>query len=274
MSKKTQGGVTAKEGYEAYTGLRALERAGHCKNLHGHVHELMFCDKFNLNPENILQGKQAILTGSNTSPVHDVVVMKGGHFSGGFQLKDAASPGGISKTLKQINSGKYSRTTLVGTEETASRLAGKTAQEIHSSGISSETTTRIAAKALGKMPSASALGSVARNGGMAGAGLGAGLEAVSSFVDVCNGKKKLDEAVADVGVAAVKGGLTGAGSAVAGSFASGMTGTAVGALASTGVGTAIAATSAGAAVIAAAPVVVGLGAVCAVGSFISSLFDD
>ena len=268
MGKGTQSGIAAKEGYEAYTGLRALERAGHCKNLHGHVHELMFCDKFNVNPQNILQGKQAMLTRSATAPVHDVVIVKDGHFAGGFQLKDTVSESGINKTLRQINSGKYNRTTLIGTEETAGKLAGKTAREVHSSGISSETTTRIADKALGRMPSISALGSAARSGGLAGAAIGAGVEAVSSIVDVCNGRKKFEDAVVDVGSAAAKGGLTGAGSAVAGSFVSGVTGSAVSALASTGIGTAVAGTAAGATALAAAPLVIGFGAAFAVGSFI------
>lgn len=273
MSKRTQTGIATREGYEAYTGFRALERAGQCKNLHGHVHELMFCDKFNVNPQNILQGKQAMLTRSATAPVHDVVVMKDGHFAGGFQLKDTVSESGITKTLKQINSGKYNKTTLVGTEETAGKLAGRTTREVHSSGISSETTKRIADKALGRMPSASALGSVARSGGLAGAAIGAGIEAVSSLVDVYNGRKNFEDAVVDVGAATAKGGLTGAGSAIAGSVASGATGVAVSALASTSIGTAIAGTAAGATAIAAAPVVIGLGIAVVAGSLISSLWD-
>lgn len=273
MSKKTESGVVAREGYEAYTGLRALERAGHCKNLHGHVHEVMFCDKFNVNPENIIQSKHAALSPSATDTLHDVLVTKDGNIVGGFQLKDTASPGGIRKTIEQVNSGKYSHTTMVGTSETASQIAGKTTQQVKSSGISSETTHRIANKALGQMPSMSALGAATRSGGVAGAAFGAGIEAVSSFVDVCNGKKKVEDAVVDVGAAAVKGGVTGAGSAAAGAVASGATGAAITAAASTGVGSAVIA-AAPAAVVAAAPLAVGFGVACVVGSFISSFFDD
>ncbi|MBR6012344.1 MAG: hypothetical protein IK062_01005 [Selenomonadaceae bacterium] len=271
---KTNTGVFAKEGYEACTGLRALERAGQCKNLNGHVHEIMFCDKWNINPGSIIQGKQAMLTKANTAPVHDVVIMKNGHFSGGFQLKDTVSNSGINKTLKQINSGKYSHTNIVGTEETVSKIGNRTAQKVHSSGISSETTKRIADKALGRLPSVAALGSVARSGGVAGAGIRAGIEMISSINDVCKGRKTIDKAVADVGKSAVKGGITGAGSAVAGSVVSGATGAAIGALSSTGVGTALLGTAAGAATAAAAPIVAGFAGACAVASFISSIFDD
>ena len=273
-SKTANGAIAAREGYEAYTGLRALERAGHCKNLHGHVHEVMFCDKFNCNPANILEGKQAILSKSTSAPVHDVVVMKGGHFAGGFQLKDTVSNSGVSKTLRQINSGKYNHTTILGTEETVDRLGDQALQKVHSSGISSQTTTRIADKALGRMPSASALGLAARSGGMFGAGIGAGVELISSLSDVCDGRKTLDEAAIDVGAAAVKGGITGAGSAAAGTFVSGATGAAVSTFAATGVGAAMASTALGATALAAAPLVVGFGAACAIGGLISSIFDD
>ena len=34
--------VVAKEGYEAATAARALDRAGHCPQLKGVVHELMY----------------------------------------------------------------------------------------------------------------------------------------------------------------------------------------------------------------------------------------
>ena len=256
--RATQGEIFARECYEAHTGLRALERAGQCRNLHGHVHELMVCDKFNINPKNILQGKQAALSTSATDPLHDVVVTKDGRFLEGFQLKDTASSSGVQKTLHQINSGKYNGTTVVGTEETAAKLAGKTARQVKSSGISSETTKRIADKALGRIPTASALGSVAKSGSMMGAAVGAGVEAVSSVIDVLDGKKSVGDAVIDVGGAAIKGGVTGAGSAAAGSLAAGATGAA---LATVGI------------TCAAAPIVAGFAVACGVGSFISSWFD-
>jgi len=70
-------GIVAKEGYEARVGMQALKRAGKCSNLNGHVHELMFCDKYNVNPSHLLRGKQAHLTKSATATVKDVIMMKG-----------------------------------------------------------------------------------------------------------------------------------------------------------------------------------------------------
>lgn len=224
-------GIVSKEGYEAVTGARALGRAGQCSQLKGVVHEIMFCDKYNATPTNVLQGNHAALTQSTTARMKDVVMTNNGRVVGHAQLKDTISPSGIRKTIEQINGGHYGKTTVIGTEETVERIAGKVGQRVRSSGISSETTSRIADKALGRMPTASTFG------------------------------------------AAAKGGITGAISAGAGTTAAGLTGAAVTSLASTGVGAAVAGTALGATAVAAAPLVVGFGAACAVGSFISSLFD-
>ena len=273
MSKRNEGNATvcAREGYEAATALRALNRAGKCPQLKGHVHEIMFCDKFNVNPSNIMQGNHAALTKSATAQMKDVVITRGGKVIGHAQLKDTISNAGVRKTIEQINGGHYGQTAVYGTEETVAKIAGKVTQKVHSSGISSETTSRIAQKALGAMPSASALASVAKSGGAMGAAVGAGFEAVSSLVDVANGKKSFGDAALDVGGAAVKGGVSG------GAAAAGLTGSALTAAAGTAAGSAalaaIGGTAAGAAAVAFAPVVVGFGAACAVGSFISDLFD-
>lgn len=261
--------VVVKEGYEAGVALRALDRAGHCPQLKGHVHEIMFCDKYNANPANIVQGNHATLTKSATAQMKDVVMTNNGRVVGHAQLKDTISSSGLRKTAEQIKGGHYSKTSVFGTEETATKLAGKVPQKVHSSGISSKTTSRIADKALGKMPSVSAIGNAARSGGMVGAAVGAGIEAISSIGDVIDGKKSVGDAAVDVGAAAVKGGITGA----AASAAAGAAGSAISAVAATGLGTAAAGTAIGAAAIAAAPAVVAFGAACAVGGFISSLFD-
>lgn len=243
-AKKKQlgfGGIFAREGYEAVTGLRALERAGQNPQLKGIVHELMFCDRYNANPLNIISGNHAALTQSTTARMRDVVMTNGGKIVGHAQLKDTVSASGGRKTIEQIRSGHYNKTAIFGTEETTRQVAGKVSQNVRSSGISSETTSRIAGKALGRMPKSGVLGAAARSGGASGAIFGAGVEAISSAIDVVQGKKKVGDALIDVGGAAVKGGIAGAGSAVAGS--------------------------------AAAPVAVGFAAACAVGSFISSFFD-
>ena len=265
--------VAAREGYEAGVALRALERAGKCPQLKGHIHEIMFCDEYNLNPLNIINGNHAGLTKSATAQMKDVVMTNNGRVIGHAQLKDTISSGGLRKTAEQIKNGHYNKTAIYGTEETAAKLAGKVPQQVHSSGISSETTSRIANKALGRMPTMSALTSAARSGGMAGAAVSAGIEAISSIGAVIDGEKDLGDAVIDVGGAAVKGGLTGAASSAAGVAAAGVAGGAVTAVVSTGVGAAVAGTAVGAVAVAAAPVAVGFAAACAVGSFISSLFD-
>ncbi len=265
--------ITAREGYEAGTALRALDRAGKCPQIKGHVHEIMFCDKYNANPMNIIKGNHAELTKSATAKMRDVVMTNNGRVIGHAQLKDTVSSSGLKKTVEQIKSGHYNKTTVYGTKETAEKIAGKVSQKVRSSGISSETTSRIADKALGKMPSTGALGSAAKCGGMAGAAVSAGIEAVSSIKDVIDGKKDVGDAVIDVGGAAVKGGITGAVSSAAGATAAGFTGSAVTAALSTGAGAAIAGTAVGAAGFAVAPVAAGFAVACGVGRFVSSLFD-
>ena len=124
------------------------------------------------------------------------------------------------------------------------------------------------------MPTASSLGSAVKSGGVAGAAVGAGIEAISSLYDVANGEKDLGDAAIDIAGAGIKGGVTGAASSAAGSVAAGAAGAAVEAAAGTAIGSAVAGTAVGGFVVAAAPVTIGLGAAFAIGSFVSSLFDD
>lgn len=273
QSKANMATVVTRESYEASAALRALDRAGNCPQLKGHVHEIMFCDKYNANPLNILQGNHAQLTKSATAQMKDVVMTNNGRVVGHAQLKDTVSASGLRKTTEQIKSGHYNKTSIFGTEETAANLAGKVPQKVHSSGISSNTTARVANKALGKMPSMGALGTAAKSGGVAGAAIGAGIEVISSIGDVIDGRKDIGDAVIDIGGAAVKGGITGSASSAAGVAAAGITGTAISAAVGTSAGAAIASTAVGAAAVVAAPAVVGFAAACAVGSFISDFFD-
>ncbi|MGN0951334.1 MAG: hypothetical protein ACI4OH_11445 [Mitsuokella sp.] len=275
--KKAQNNIAAMthEAYEGSVGARALARAGQCPNLKGHVHEVMFCDKVNANPVNIAKGHHAELTKSNVAKMKDIIVRnRQGKIVSHAQLKDTVSSSGVAKTARQIKAGHYNKTRVYGTEETTAKLAGKTTQKVHSSGISSETTQRVADKALGKMPSLSSIGSAAKSGGAAGAAIGAGIEAISSISDVIDGKKDAADAVVDIAGAGIKGGVTGAASAAAGSVAAGAAGAVTTAVTSTAIGGAAAATAVGSVAVAVAPLVVSFGVACAVGSFISSLFDD
>ena len=274
-------GSMANEAYEASVAARALARAGANPQLKGVAHELMFCDKFNFDPTHFLRGEHASLTKSATAQMKDVIIQNAqGRVIGHAQLKDTVSASGVGKTVRQIIEGHYDKTAVYGTKETAAKVTealaktGKVTQKIRSSGISSETTSRIANKALGRMPTTAALGAAARSGGVAGAAFGVGIEAVSSISDVLDGRKSVGDAAVDIAGAGVKGGITGAASGAAGSVAAGAAGTMISAAAGTSIGGTLAATTGGALVVAAAPVAIGLGAACAVGSVISWLFDD
>lgn len=266
--------------YEASVGMRALNRAGYCPQLKGHVNEIMYCDKYNLNPGNILNGRHMDLTKSTTAHMKDVIAKNSaGKVVGHAQLKDTISNAGVRKTVQQIESGHYSKTRVIGTEETAAKVnkvleKSGVKQRVESSGISSKTTSRIADKTLGKMPTISTVSSAARAGGVTGAAVGAGMEAISSIGDLLEGDKSAGEAAVDVAVAGVKGGVTGAVSGAIGSVAAGATGSAIAAATTTTVGSAVAGTAVGAAAIAAAPVVAAVAAPMIVFGLLGSLFDD
>lgn len=280
--ERNMAGGFLNELYEASVGVRALERAGANPQLKGHVHEFLFCDKFNFDPRHFLRGEHACLTKSPTATMKDVIIKNWeGKIIGHAQLKDTVSSSGVTKTVQQILDGHYNKTAIYGTKETAKLVnealakMGKTAQQVYSSGISSTTTQRIADKVLGRMPaSASAFGAAASSGGTAGAVLGAGVEAVSSLYDLFDGQKTSTEAMCDIAYAGAKGGITGAASGVAGSAAAGAAGTLISAATATSVGGALAATAGGALAVTAAPILLGLGAAFSVGSFVSGLFDD
>lgn len=267
--------------YEASVGMRALNRAGQNPQMKGVGHEIMCCDKYNLNPGNILNGRHMDLTKSTTAHMKDVIAKNSaGKVVGHAQLKDTISNAGVRKTVQQIESGHYSKTRVIGTEETAAKvnkLLEKHGfkQRVESSGISSKTTSRIADKTLGKMPTISTVFSAARAGGVTGAAVGAGMEAISSIGDLLEGDKSAGEAAVDVAVAGVKGGVTGAVSGAIGSAAAGVTGSAItAATTATTVGSAVAGTAVGAAAIAAAPVVAAVAAPMIVFGLLGSLFDD
>lgn len=266
--------------YEASVGMRALNRAGQNPQMKGIVQEIMYCDKYNTNMGNILNGHHMDLTKSTTAHMKDVIAKNSaGKVVGHAQLKDTISNAGVRKTVQQINSGHYSKTRVIGTEETAAKVNKVlekcgVKQRVESSGISSKTTSRIADKTLGKMPTISTMSSAAKAGGVTGAAVGAGMEAISSIGDWMEGNKSAGEAAADVAVAGVKGGVTGAVSGVIGSTAAGATGSAIAAATATTVGSAVAGTAVGAAAIAAAPVVAAVAAPMVVFGLLGSLFDD
>ncbi|MBE5395177.1 MULTISPECIES: hypothetical protein [Brevibacillus] len=218
------------ETYEAKVALEALERGGRNKNLHGVVHEILVKDKLNANPKNILSGAKAHLTQSTTAVRDDIVVKQAGQVVKRLQVKDTAQS--ISKTVKQVAEGKYNGTNLVGTKETAEAFnkAAKSAglnKTMQSSGFSSTDTTRIAGKALGKMPTSSTVASVARSAGIAGAAISAGFTAISSGSDWLDGKISTSEYVGKVANEGVGGGISAAAGAGAATIATGVAATAL-----------------------------------------------
>lgn len=262
-------GNVANNGYDLKVGIEALNRAGKNMNLHGHVHEIVFKDGYNSNPVNIIDGKTCQLTKNLTAQMKDVVMMKGNKVCGHAQLKDTAES--ISTTVKQIKSGHYAKTRIYGTKETAGKIAKKTKQVVHDSGISSTRTKRIANKALGKMPSVGAVSAAAKAGGVIGAAVSAGIETVCSIKDVISGEKDIVDAACDITYAGAKGGAASYAGAAAGAVAAGVTGTAITA---TGIGTGLAAGGVAAAAVACAPAVVAFGTACVVGSLVCDFFDS
>lgn len=255
----------AKEAYEGKVALEALKRAGKNQQLKGVVHEVLVKDKLNVNPKNLMTGTRAELAKSANAIRDDIVLKQAGKIVGRMQLKD--TPSSISKTVKQVSQGKYSRTTLAGTKETVKAYQAEVAkkastgvkitQQMKSTGISSKTTERIADKALGRIPKPNTLASAAKSAGVAGALVSAGVTAISKAGDYRKGKITGKEYAKEV----IKDGVGGGLSSAAGAGAS--------AVATSAAAAALATVSAPAWV----PVAVGVGAAIAVGTGVKKLWD-
>lgn len=266
-SKKNYGtGFAAgRKAYEAKAGIEAYERAGNNPQLKGIVHEVLYKDAQNMKPDNLINGIKGTLSKSTTAVRDDVLLMQGGKVVGRSQLKDTANS--ISKTVKQASNGKYAGTKLMGTKETVQayekaveKLADKgvtVSQKMTSTGISSTTTSRIAAETIGGKMAASSIAKVARSSGVAGGAISGGIEAVSAGMDLLKGDIDGGEFVGRVAKETVGGGISAAGGSMAA--------TAV----SAGAASLLAATAAPVWV----PAALGLGAAVAVGSFIKDIWD-
>lgn len=281
MEKKKRNinaGNNLKEIYEGKVIAEARKRAGNNPHLKGHVHEIMLKDKMNVNPKNILQGKKAVLTKNPNAKSADILLKKGGKIVERIQAKDTVSSGGVSKTVGQIKKGQYRNSKVFGTEETVGKLSKplknkNISKPVQSSGIKTETTTRIAVKAgagagknVGNAVKSSftsgAVSSAAKAGGTYGAIAGAGISTVSGIIDLVNGDREFEEVAVDVVKNTAKGGLSGA--AAAG------TATVTGAAVSAGVAALGLSGAAATVAIVGAPFV----AAAAVGYAICSIFDS
>ena len=203
---KINSGINTGSGiYQASVMKRAVDRAGHCKNLKGHINEILTVDKINLSPKNILTGRYASLTKSPIAKRDDIVIKKAGKVVGRMQLKD--TPSSINTTVKRVLNHQYKGTKLVGTKETVdaynkavSKMSQKKPmQKMISNKISSAETDVIAKQVLGTGLKGSGRGiaKIANKSGCVSAAINGGVSAVSNAINVKNGKKNWKEGVAD-----------------------------------------------------------------------------
>ena len=106
----------------------------------------------------LFDGNKAKLSPSSTDPEADIQIFnKLGELIKQIQCKDGTSDSQIQKTIDSIKSGKYSESELVGTKEFAEAYNAKAAKQgvakmAENSGVSTGTTSRIADKAVGAIP--------------------------------------------------------------------------------------------------------------------------
>lgn len=142
-------------GQEVYLGQvahRLRNRCGMCPQAKGVAQEIMFGDRLNARPRAVVLRLRARQPNSRSTRTADLVLTREGRRGtfGLIQVKDVTSTGGIGKTLRQVRAGQYRRSSLFGSPETVkeySRAGGQSVQRMHSTGISSTTTTRVAAQA-------------------------------------------------------------------------------------------------------------------------------
>lgn len=223
-TNKTVYGIGLVNGtYQGLVAQRALQRAGHCKNLKGHVLEICYKDRYNADIKNILSGRRAYLTKSPIAVRDDIVVKQGGYIVKRFQCKDTLSNAGVQDTVKRIRAGQYSRTNVVGTRETAKAVnhslekeTAKTATRVQNSEISSKTTELIACQANGANPlkHLDLVGHHAGSMAKGGAVVGGAFSIAANGNDVLKGKQDVDEAIVhvacDTGKAAASAAFAGA----------------------------------------------------------------
>lgn len=261
-------GNVAKNSYEASVKIRAIDRAGNCNNLNGHILEIMGADKTNLNPFN---GLKETLTKSKTATAVDSVVTKGGKIVQRVQYKDTAKS--IGDTVRRVKNGQYNSVTLKGTSETAKVFneyakkhgLNKTMQD---TGISSNTTKSLARScgAAKQISLAKAAGMAAKSGGVVGGAVSGGISLVSNIAAVANGEKEVGEAACAVVKDTAGGAVSGAGAAAAAT----VTGAAVSSVVA---GTVIGGTVVGTACVVAAPVAVAIGTGYVISKIWSAIFD-
>lgn len=267
-TKQKTGAATAagRSAYEAKVGTEAVLRSGG-KNpqLKGVVHEILYRDSITLAPENMVSGTKGVLSKSVTAVRDDVLTMRGGTVVGRAQLKDTLNS--VEHTVRQVASGKYTGTNLMGTKETVkayntavARMAERgtvVTQKMTSTGISTADTSRIAAQTVGGPLQAATVAQAALTSCGVGAVLSGGMEAVISAVKLANDEIDGEEFAGNVVRETVGGGISAA------------AGTAAATVVGTGAAAALASVSAPLWV----PGAIAVGAAVAVGSGIKALWD-
>ena len=209
--------------YQGSVAQRAFRRAGHCRNLKGHVLEICYKDRFNVDIRNIVTGKRAYLTKSPYAARDDIIVKQAGRVEKRFQCKDTPSSAGVQDTVNRIKLGQYARTNVIGTSETADavnrsldKARTKTLTRIQDSKISTKTTELIACQVNGANPleHLDLVGHYSGKMAKGGAVLGSTVSLVKNGNEVIRGKMDLDEAIvsvaADTGKIAASAGVAGA----------------------------------------------------------------
>lgn len=234
--EKKEAGVSVaaiREIIEGEIGKEAFARAGKCPQIKGIIHEVIKKDAYNANPKRLFDGTKAVLSKSTTAVRDDILIKKGTKIVGRMQLKDTSKS--IPQTIKQVKSGHYRGTQLMGTNETvaayekavsaAAKKGTQITQKMKSSGISSSDTSRIAVKTIGASAgkvSARMVGKAAASSGAVGAAVSSGIEVCTSGSKYYKGEITGKEFAENVAKETVGGGLAAAaGSAAATLVASG-----------------------------------------------------
>ena len=217
--------VTAKnaivEAYEGSVIARTVGRAGASteNGAKGIVHEVMFMDRENAKTI-FRQNTITDLTKSSTATQVDVVTMEDGAVAARYQLKD--TPNSIRNTVKQVESGKYRQAQMVGTKETVKAYEKAVSgtgitKEMKSSGISTETTSRIAQKGIAPFSKKAMLGSIKQMG--KGSAVGAIVNGGIALGESIYNGDNFGEATGNVAMSTVEGAAAGAATVAAGEIA-------------------------------------------------------
>ncbi len=196
-TRSASAGIGVARGQEMYldsVASRAVARAGRNPQIKGHVQEIMFVDKLNSNPIMRAQGVEARLTRSTTAQTSDIVKVRPGKpgVVERIQIKDVTSGGGVRQFGKQATSGKYNRATLKASPETIKQIR-KTGVEcpkaVQSTGVSSDTSTRVATRTGAKVRGNDLTRVVTRDIGRASGNAALVSAGVQVVVDVVTGER-------------------------------------------------------------------------------------